>query len=103
MSETKFTPGPWTTHAEDLRGGRYYVVAMPTDESWDSIDLREDENGEANAALIAAAPELYEALRELRTFVGEVVLRSPVYDETPAMRARLDMADAALAKANPLT
>lgn len=31
----------------------------------DDIDMIDDETGEANARLIAAAPELYEALREI--------------------------------------
>ena len=58
MSEAKFTPGPWTekhirtdTHGiawENIRGGDGCLFAEVC--------------GEANAHLIAAAPDLYEAL-----------------------------------------
>lgn len=60
MTEPKWTPGPWQLRSEDLRGGRYWCVILPGCE--ESTDLHEDDNGEANSRLIAAAPELYEAL-----------------------------------------
>lgn len=66
MSERPWTPGPWSTHPEDLRGGRYWVIDMPgmaTDDYFDEpFAIHESDNGEANASLIAAAPDLYEAL-----------------------------------------
>lgn len=64
-----FTPGPWSLFASHLRGGRYYTVVIPGCE--DPIDLHADENGEANARLIAAAPELYEALKWVMSAHGE--------------------------------
>lgn len=65
MSAPKFTPGPWSTHREGhstvyvdapLGGGVLQEVAAcgPTAEGAEQQD--------ANARLIAAAPELYEAL-----------------------------------------
>lgn len=58
MTDAKHTPGEWTMHPEDLRGGKYWVVTIPDCET---IDLHDDDNGEANACLIAAAPEMLEA------------------------------------------
>lgn len=56
------TPGPWELYNEDLRGGSYWVVAIPGPD-FETIDLHVEENGEANARLISAAPEMYAALR----------------------------------------
>lgn len=72
MSETKWTPGPWTLLPEEcgkdyirirgtVWGGRYKIsnVITPT---YDGVPDRELTETRANAHLIAAAPELYEAL-----------------------------------------
>lgn len=56
MSESKHTPGPWRLHAEHLRGGLYHSVSRPGVD--DTIDIHETDNGEADARLIAAAPDL---------------------------------------------
>lgn len=79
MADAKFTPAPWDCTGclfpDDDLGGVYYRVQA------DGMDARG-----ANARLIAAAPELYEALEKaLRGFVG-----------TPETRAELH---AVLAKA----
>ena len=47
---------------EDLRGGPYWLVNRS--ELQQEIDLREDENGKADAHLIAAAPAMAEVLVE---------------------------------------
>jgi hypothetical protein len=77
MSETKWSPGPWKLYSEDLRGGKYWSVVTAHD--FESIDIHEDENGEANARLISAAPELYEAL--LDALAGLQYVRQHYYDE----------------------
>lgn len=56
------TPGPWRRYTEDLRGGTYWCVKRG--EMADSIDIHVDDNGEADTALIAAAPDLLAALKE---------------------------------------
>jgi len=75
MSETaetaerkeKFTPGPWTVKGPccsltrpgidgDLNGNKRSIIIIGTDEDRRGIDT------EANAALIAAAPDMYAAL-----------------------------------------
>lgn len=63
MAETKFTPGDW--EAVELNKGAALIV-QPCDMSLPPICLvdRQD-NAWANAKLIAAAPELYEALKSI--------------------------------------
>ena len=57
MNETKFTPGPWV-HDKSMGASYYknclYICDAPV-------------NNEHDAHLIAAAPELYEALKFLLT------------------------------------
>jgi hypothetical protein len=64
--KSKYTPGPWS--ADECRSG-FAVYAY---KSGDVVVRTEDEEGrygaidnEANARLIAAAPELLEALQEI--------------------------------------
>ena len=89
--ESKHTPGPWDTkhtatpewaqQSAVYAGGRERAVALVYD----------GEHHEANAALIAAAPDMYEALRALRDAKRE---------STQALRHAADrLLDAALAKA----
>ena len=73
MSDTKWTPGPW-------RIGRYHHVVLP------NPDCQKSEGGGegichvygdahkrvANSHLIAAAPELYEALEDALHFMESV-------------------------------
>lgn len=58
MSETKFSPEPWKA---------------VSDQRWEAINIVDGNSqlfalvkGEANAALITAAPEMYEGLKEIR-------------------------------------
>ena len=72
MSKEKFTPGPW------VRGYGAIVITAPKeiDEplfAWEFYTIckadpccRSKEENEANAALIAAAPEMYYALKNLK-------------------------------------
>lgn len=86
MSESKHTPGPWT-----IAAGRYLLAITPAQTKqiaiFDSDDDWEDEQ-QANARLIAAAPELLEALEECLT------CEFPVIDRDAVSKAR-----AAIAKA----
>jgi hypothetical protein len=76
MSETKFTPGPWivktTPHPihrgcwreiEDRENG--CVLAEVYNDEAEDEPFIVDATASANARLIAAAPALYEALRDL--------------------------------------
>jgi hypothetical protein len=62
MSETKFTPGPWETPYRNFsevraQNGALVAVCKPLD---GLVNLQ------ANARLIAAAPQMYEALEKAK-------------------------------------
>ena len=59
MSEPKFTPGPWINcdgETIETKKARICIIAP--------LNLTQEES-DANAALIAAAPEMYAKLKEL--------------------------------------
>lgn len=62
MSEQAHTPTPWSNRIEDLRGGRYFVVVR--EPAIDTIDLHENDNGEADAAYIVKAVNNFYRLLE---------------------------------------
>ena len=69
----KHTPGPWSIDAEPGQGVFVYGDASPLDTD-DICEVKwraSDETTLANARLIAAAPELLEALEELCSTLGE--------------------------------
>ena len=86
---TSYTPGPWEINGIAIESG-FEVIAYLREPTHFQGDIRPGHKDEAaNANLIAAAPELYEALEDL--------LESPYADphgEKERMAAR-----AALAKA----
>ena len=63
----KHTPGPWTLNAGKVRNRSRSIVADVRDTEHDNPPTREA--AEANAHLIAAAPELLEALRDMATII----------------------------------
>jgi hypothetical protein len=97
MNEHKHTPGPWTVGV----AGRYgtananiifsnggegsvaTVYGLPMHTKLEEVDPKYAE-GMANARLIAAAPEMLEALQ-----VAAVALRSARYSEMPAYEIAL--------------
>ena len=92
MSDTKFTPGPWSERAvaAALR------AAHKHDGSWiDELGDGENMPDETDAGFIAAAPELYEALERIygRLLMSERDGDAHITEEDGAM------AEAALRKA----
>ncbi len=84
MSDIKFTPGPW--HAEELSGvgiDKGYNVTKAINEKGDKYGvcfvrhLGGGDAGEslANAKLIAAAPELLEAVKNLLIMLPDSMCR----------------------------
>lgn len=93
MSETKFTPGPWLVEefggdvamgddgtefitsmpilsaARNRAGGRETIATAWGSEGDDPLCSLTNESTTANAHLIAAAPDLYEALAYARRFL----------------------------------
>lgn len=91
MREKKFTPGPWEYERGDdeIFPGKHFVVYDETvcDETVICTPL----NGKHDANLIAAAPELLEALEE--------VMRVYIIGQGKQKKAIYDLAQAAIAKA----
>lgn len=83
---TKHTPGPWVESGEFILGADHTTICQARDEdAW-----------EANAQLIAAAPELLAALEGLMEhFIGDRSSRNVV----GAAGLACDVARAAIAKA----
>lgn len=83
----QFTPGPWRVQKPKHMAwtgvtGAFEIMAdregreprLICEFPWSSPRLETAKEGEANARLIAAAPELYEALTALREVVREYIL-----------------------------
>jgi len=70
---SKHTPGPWSHNGEIVFAGKFTYDAVKGHESWvNHVNIAVIDDGEnwlANAKLIAAAPELLEALKFV---VGEL-------------------------------
>lgn len=104
MSNSKHTPGPWTVLPEEadkdyLRirgtrlGGRYKVANVHMPRLWEShYVLRDRANAESgsNARLIAAAPDLLEALKACAAVcAGETMSKSGLIHALEKARAAL--------------
>ena len=70
---TKFTPGPWYVGTGTYEGRNIYSVASVTDDegfTYQPIVASAEDDGikcwDANARLIAAAPDLLEALKRCK-------------------------------------
>jgi len=93
-SETKFTPGPWSKGSRNrdcvwLQGKKEPGNGMGEEFDW--IDC----NSEANASLIAAAPDLYIELQMLCNCIEG----SGLGDLPPEVEAQISFSRDALAKA----
>lgn len=70
--EMKWTPGPWRISAFELRAGSETRWIMAADDfSVACVESRDGEENDANAHLIAAAPELYAALEAIDRYWAE--------------------------------
>ena len=102
MGEAKFTPGPWVARYSDR-------VTRPhdTDGTLSVAHVYECREQRANQRLIAAAPDLYEALEPVKRGASEADYYCPedVADDHVVLISmtigELRAARAALAKANP--
>jgi len=83
MSETKHTPGPWIIqHEMDNEGIYIYedeseneICRIPNTnevEKWGNLMIEDPETRVANARLIAAAPELLNALQDIKCLLQEL-------------------------------
>lgn len=96
----KHTPGPWNTHSHQIAFGtatlQHYLISakdkLPIAETYPQVD---DEQEEANARLIAAAPDLLTACEQiLNAFVAETNYRfnANLYDYMVAIEAAIKKA-----------
>ena len=111
---TKHTPGPWDIR-EGFRSDTWEVFptrgAPPDDgfSAWAELatvvaDYNDDDmsEGEANARLIAAAPELLAALQALDLLIDfndDEIGTVWMFDDISEMRAAIELANLAIAKA----
>lgn len=65
--DVKHTPGPWTKVRREIRAEAHSEAAGTTIATVEDLDTHDGEEYRANARLIAAAPDLLKALRELMT------------------------------------
>ena len=96
MTDAKFTPGPWVAHET----GRARSGLPEHEIHWSDIGecVAEVVHGAANADLISAAPELYEALEII---LADYLDASDEWDKENQEYATtvIDQSRAALAKA----
>jgi hypothetical protein len=92
MTGGKHTPGPWSAQAN----GAQWVIDAGRKQRLASLNTA-IVGQEANARLIAAAPDLLDALKQFRTKVYNAALGSGMDDEWATVAC--SVADAAIAKA----
>lgn len=94
------TPGPWRVIVNPVRGvivkgpNGVIIASRPLCKEW-----KRNEELYANARLIAAAPEMYEALEELRDKVWRIIDLHRDSEARAEANMALERANAALAKA----
>lgn len=97
---TKHTPGPWSVS----KYGDDYNITYNTDGNWLATVYDDDDpfagRPEADAHLIAAAPELLEALKAIQLQALQSSVNSAANEWG---REALDLANAAIAKAEGRT
>lgn len=91
--ETKYTRGPWETRERSVGGDVVEIDIFHADLRVGSATIRSDRPWRANAQLIAAAPDLLEALEALQKAGNNFCEWHPKF--LPA----IEKARAALAKA----
>ena len=100
MTNAQHTPGPWLTWQQpNEEGTNYWRIRTSNERALG--DTLHGYCGEANARLIAAAPELLETLE---TLVRCIDMGSRIIaDETIATQRYVDSARAAIAKAREIS
>lgn len=106
MSESKHTPGPWTLDAGKHRMWICRVGNNPDDpEIWSAHENKEGipwpfGDKHADALLIAAAPDMLEALKDaLLCMESATKIRDPNWDGSATLTSPIGVARTAIAKA----
>lgn len=104
---TKHTPGPWLTDRNNCHAGSIATILHCLGNDWVEVwtnkwgegDGLTEEVMEANARLIAAAPDLLEALRNMVIAAGNLDPQSGIPIGYEQLIDAVTFADAAIAKA----
>ena len=97
MADVKHTPGPWRVDEGGTEMGGKFSINTASQYVAETIGGFEDGVQEANAMLIAAAPDLLEALIAMESEKSDYMTRNYLGD--PAKEHTNKMARAAIAKA----
>jgi len=84
MNETKHTPGPWTATPSYINLGEWEIYGNEDGDNAQhigSIEAEGTEQAEANARLIAAAPDLLEACESMLGFLSADTLDLRDYEQ----------------------
>jgi len=94
----KWTPGPWALSIKEFGEGEITKPGDDLDNPWHIAEtfggcavnnlLTEEEESEANARLIAAAPELYEALEWAMAFIDPACVNPEGHEKATAVLAK---------------
>ena len=95
MAESKHTPGPWTLGTGSQTGTGYAVCAGPqilatVNGFGYPLDIGHAPESDANAALIAAAPDMYEALQGALYYLTRANDESGIVPKIRAALARTE-------------
>lgn len=102
MTETAHTPGPWKNTGCHITNSDTYIAFAQNDVA-DAVagvkerKVPEPREARANAALIAAAPDLLDALIELSAVIGLTAIKYP--EHLAILQKSVDRANATIAKA----
>ena len=97
MTTDKFTPGPRKVEAEDgphlYHKHRYITAGEDDTDAWEIVARVSDaQNQEANSRLIAAAPDLLDALTAILPYVPDWTAPTEVYDRAVTAIAKAKVA-----------
>lgn len=100
MSEKKFTPGPWNVAGFDSRINeeRYFGIDTLRGQMIVESFGECDSDRKANAALIAAAPEMYDTLKHYfdliqRADYGDIVAEQKIFEDICYIEGALHKAE----------
>jgi len=105
--EAKHTPGPWAVEVDTRQDGQPGYAIRQGDDGYGAViaETRPDEpstNTLANARIIAAAPQLLAALRDMTSWadsLGEVAKNCGAIDRSVMLNSAIASARAAIARA----
>lgn len=94
MNTSKHTPGPWVVRHDDMvcsKEGR--IIADCESTSYNMRPAPPIAEDKANAALIAAAPAMYEALQDALACIEQTLSRKEINERRDKITAALAQAE----------